>query len=112
MKIRLISKIPMQFWERNKALENLCYRERQQNPNLRTQIRLGKDDLELMTKHRDELYWRSTPNEAYGQIPEAEIDNVTKTPEGRHQKRGANTPLNSEVTKKSNLGSTPEESVI
>ena len=112
LNIRLISKIPQQFWERNKVLENLCYNERQLNPNLRTQVRLGKQDLELMTKHKDEMFWRSTPNEAYGQLPEPETEYVLKTPEGRQNKRGANTPLDSEVSKKTNLGSTPEDITV
>ena len=111
LNIRLITKIPYQFWDRNKTLEDLCFKERERNPNLRTQIRLGKSDLELMTKFKDEIYWRSTPNEAYGQLPEAEIDQITKTPEGRNKKREANSPLISEVTKKTNLGSNPEDCV-
>ena len=62
-----------------------------------------------MTKFKDELYWRNTPNEAFGQLPEAETDQLLKTPEGRMKKREANSPLNNEVAKKTNLGSNPED---
>ena len=60
LNIRLITKIPHQFWERNRCLENLCFKERERNPKLRTQIRLGKTDIELFTKFKDEIFWRNT----------------------------------------------------
>ena len=53
------------------------------------------------------MFWRVTPIEAYGQLPPPDIDTELKTPEGRKQKRSANTPLSNEVTKKTNMGSTP-----
>ena len=38
-------------------------------PNLRTQVRLGTDDLELNTKHIGEPLWQVTPATAYGELP-------------------------------------------
>ena len=58
------------------------------------------------------MFWRLTPLEAYGNLPEPEIDNEVKTPKGRQQKRGANTPLTNEIVKKTNMGPTPENSQI
>ena len=109
LNIRLISKIPQQFWERSRALERNCYDERQKNPRLRTQVRLGKSDLELMTKYKEEMYWRTTPIEEYGELPAAELNHEIKTPEGRQTKRGANTPLTSENVKRNNMGMSPEQ---
>ena len=108
LNIRLITKIPQQFWNRNKVLEQNCFNERQKDPNLRTQVRLGRNDLELRTKYRSEIYWRTTPLEAYGSLPDPEIDKESRTPEGRNNKRGANSPLTNEISKRTNMGSTPE----
>lgn len=108
--IRLIPKIPHQLWLRNKQLEQNCAAQRKITLELRTQVRLGKSDLELRTKFKGEIYWIKTPIEAYGEIPEIELKTGTKTPEGRRPKRGANTPLANENDKKQNMGNTPERS--
>ena len=41
-------------------------RARSKDPSLKTQIRLGKKDIELYTKYKDEPFWRRTPLSKYG----------------------------------------------
>ena len=102
LKIKLLTKIPFQYWNRNKSLEHNCYIKRQEDPNIRTQIRLGRKDIELWTKSNKEAYWRLTPIEAFGSVDPCSIHlppNKTLTPEGRASKRGASSPLNSDQAK-------------
>lgn len=61
MDVRLLPKIPKEFWERSRSLELNCFNERKQHPELRTQIRLGYKDLELMTKNSSEAFWQPNP---------------------------------------------------
>ena len=52
--VKAITKMPPQFWDRNRSLENNCAQQRKLQPNLKTQIRLGKQDLELWTKSQND----------------------------------------------------------
>ena len=106
--VKLITKIPNQFWSRNKSLESNCYHERQNNPNLRYQIHLGQVDLELQTKSKNDLFWQVTPLEAFGPLEPIQTTSILKTPEGRGPKRAANSPLTNEVKKKPTLGLSPQ----
>ena len=46
--------IPPNFFERYKAINKICNERRQENKNLKTQIRFGKRDIEVFTKIRGE----------------------------------------------------------
>ena len=46
----IMNKMPTQYWERSRSLEKILYEVRNKNPNLRTQVRIGVDDLELFIK--------------------------------------------------------------
>ena len=109
--VKLITKIPNQFWSRNKSLESNCQHERQNNPNLRYQIRLGQVDLELQTKSKNDLYWQVTPLEAFGPLEPIQTTSILKTPEGRGPKRAANSPLTNEVKKNQHWGSVPKSNL-
>ena len=67
--IRLITYFPAELWERKVALDKHLKLERVNEPNLRTQVRLGTEDLELNTKHVGEPLWQVTPVTAYGELP-------------------------------------------
>ena len=54
-------------------LDKILKNQKAIEPNLRTQIRLGDDDLSLFTKYKDKPYWRSTKLTAYGD-PEFDPD--------------------------------------
>ena len=66
--------------KRKKATENLLKSFRQFQPNLKYQIRTGKDDIKLMLKiqeKNDFLYWKEVPLEyidAFNEIPEMELE--------------------------------------
>ena len=93
-------------------MESNCFIQRQTNPSLRTQIRLGQVDLELRTKHKNDLLWQITPLEAFGPLKPPQITNILIAPEGRKVKRVASSPLTGEVLKKNqHWGSVPPTSL-
>ena len=67
-RIQLLTYFPHSLYKKKIALEKLLKVARSKNESLRTQIRLGKKDLELFTKYRYEPYWTKTPLEEYGKI--------------------------------------------
>ena len=67
--MRLVTYIPPELWERKVALDQLLKLERVNQPNLRTQVRLGVEDLQLYTKFNGEPLWQATPATAYGELP-------------------------------------------
>ena len=67
--IQLFTYYPAELWERKIALDKNLKEARSNNANLRTQIRLGVDDLELHTKYTNENIWQITPLTEYGQLP-------------------------------------------
>ena len=110
LQIRLLTKIPQQFWSRNKLLEYNCAMERKKNPNLRTQIRLGQFDLELWTKEKGEQFWRLTPLEAFGSLDPYTV-NYPKDQaptQDRIPKRGATSPLTSNPNKLHRRSNSPD----
>jgi hypothetical protein len=110
LNIKLLTKIPKEFWDRNKSVEINCAQERKKNPDIRTQICLGNKDIELMTKHKNDLYWQSTPLSAFGPIEPPSISTITAsvTPEGRLPKRGPSSPLNADTSKHHKGSNSPE----
>ena len=101
---KLLSKIPREFWERNKLIEMNCSNERRKNLELRTQIQIGKKDFELIMKHKSDFFRQITPLEAFGPVQPLNINHSLKTTEGRRPKREASSPLSNEMNKKPNMG--------
>ena len=65
-KFQLLTYFPPHLYDKKRNLDRLLKLQRNIEPTLRTQIRLGDHDLELFTKHKDEKYWRQTLLTAYG----------------------------------------------
>ena len=80
--IQLLTYFPHHLYKRKIALEKLLRVARAAEPNLRTQIRLGKDDITLFTKYKNETFWQSTPLENYGKI---DADPVFSPPRDREE---------------------------
>ena len=76
---------------------------------LRTQVRLGKDDRELMTKHHNDSYWQHTPIEAFMPVHSPSFLSIPPayTPEGRNSKQGASSPIVSDSSKHNKGSSSP-----
>ena len=68
-KIKLFTFFPASIWDRKVELDRLCKIQREINPKLRTQIRLGSNDIELYTKEINEPYWLKTPVLEFGPLP-------------------------------------------
>lgn len=110
MDIKLITKIPKEYWERSKSIENNCTKMRREDPELRTQVWLGYEDLELMTKHKKDMFWQTTPLDAFGPIEPPCFSSSTpvNTPEGRQKKRGPSSPLISDISKQHKGSASPQ----
>ena len=91
--------ITPQLFKRNNELSRLMYIKRKENPKLKTQIRLGENDLILLVREKEEKDWREEKNiNCYGEIPEPEwfktwplrpMPDVTSPAKGRHQNKKA-----------------------
>ena len=82
-------KILLTLLTKETKLEIQCRKEREKNTNLRTQIRLGVKDLELLTKNKGDRYWKIQDVEFFGELLEIETDIShlscsPTTPEGRN----------------------------
>ena len=112
--IKVMPKIPPQFWDRNRSLEANCTYQRKTNPNLKTQVRLGQQDLELWTKSSNDPYWLQMVNiEAFGPIEPINLtqpQNIkTTTPQGRgNLKRAATSPPQHQSTSKNSRAVSPQ----
>ena len=61
--------IPPQIFERYRSLQYYCKVQRDMNPELKTKVLLGSDDLILRTKLKSEYYWKTNFNlEEYGPL--------------------------------------------
>ena len=88
----------MPFWayQRNKALEINCRVARTADPDLRTQIRLGHMDLELLIKMKGDKRWANVPLDRFGYVPplstrvEPMVDISPTSPVGRSPKTPKN----------------------
>ena len=68
-RIRLIRYTPPRAYERNRELEIQTRLAREEDPQLRTQIRLGSNDFILRIKKKGERFYREVPINTFGPIP-------------------------------------------
>ena len=91
-KVKLIKYVPHWAYQRNKGLEINCRLARTSDPDLRTQIRLGHLDLELLVKLKGDKRWTTTNIDRFGPIPylstrlEPPQEMSPSSPEGRSPK--------------------------
>ena len=67
--IQIKTFIPACLWERFVELESICKEERRKDVHLRTQIRVGKKDLELLTKYKEDPQWCLRSTTYFGPLP-------------------------------------------
>ena len=59
-------------------IQNNCKKEKERNPELRYQVRVGTSDLILMTKSSSsQTYWEETDINQYGEISELKLSSLT-----------------------------------
>ena len=84
--IRLKTYFPPILYPRMLALERILREEKNMNPRLQSQIRLGKRDLELYTRHIGEFRYMLTSLNAFGQLPTFNtISNESFSPRGKER---------------------------
>ena len=66
--VKLLTYFPQRLYRKKMLLEGILKNARSKEPKLRTQIRLGRTDIELWTKFRSEPFWALTPLTEYGPI--------------------------------------------
>ena len=80
--IKLLNYFPPQLWNKKRNLEKILKIARNNNPDLRTKIRMGDDDLALYTKIKGQPYYQWTPINKYGnpndEVVEEQIVNNTR----------------------------------
>ena len=59
--IKITNKIPSKIYDRYISLQQICKTEREQDPNLRTQVGIGQDDLLLYKKNIGERFYKRCP---------------------------------------------------
>ena len=101
--IKVINYFPPQLWSRKKNLEKLLKIARSENPELRTQIRMGDEDITLYTKMVGQPFYQWTPITKYGD-PNMEIPDINMTTSTR--KRKEITP-DKNMDKKRNTNNSP-----
>ena len=67
--IYLRTYIPPQFFSRFSAINKICRDKRDENPDIKTQVRFGQKDLEIFTKHKgsEEPYQKENLQEFIGE---------------------------------------------
>ena len=73
-RIKLLKYTPNWAYERNKQLEIRCRLARENDPELRTQVRLGNDDLVLLIKRKGEDRYKRVNVEYFGELPCLQFD--------------------------------------
>ena len=73
-KISVMQYYPRILWERKKSLEKRMAIERVKDKKLRYQIRLGVNDIELLTKGVDDEFYVKVDVETYGVLSDIEDD--------------------------------------
>ena len=67
----------MQFFDRVRVLENNCWKARnlakREGRRLRTQVRIGYKDMELLIKEGEETRWRQVDLDHFGSLPAANL---------------------------------------
>ena len=90
---------PQELFPSIKSIENNCKTQKSMHPNLRYQVRLGHDNIELWIKQLgDKEYIKVDPN-VFGPYTMPKIDNITtlpnlgvSPPKGRTLKRTRDSP--------------------
>ena len=79
-KISVMQYYPRMLWERKKSLEKRTANEQVKDKKLRYQIRLGVNDIELLTKRVDDEFYVKVDLETYGVLPDIDYieDDYTK----------------------------------
>ena len=73
-KICVMQYYPRILWDRKKSLEKILAIERVKDKKLRYQIRLGMNDIELLTKGVDDAFYVKVDVETYGRL--SDIDYI------------------------------------
>ena len=87
-KISVMQYYPRILWERKKSLEKRMAVERVKDRKLRYQIRLGVNDIELLTKGVNDKFYVKVDVETYGQLSDIDYTSGDKR-EGRSEKKNA-----------------------
>ena len=69
--------VPPQFWDRYRSISLHCTKLRESNKDIKTQIRFGDNDIEVVIKDR-------ATKDHYSPLPLAEIEKVTTVPRFNH----------------------------
>ena len=86
--------IPPELYSRFTDLSKHCYNKRQENPGLKTLIKLGDEDLVLYTKHIGDKEWKPIDIHSIGDIsspewhrlwPKQQLPEINSPPQGRRQ---------------------------
>lgn len=112
--VKLLTFFPQKLYRKKMLLEEVLKKARNNEPKLKTQIRLGRTDIELWTKFKSEPYWAITPLTEYGPIesvstfpppgprdvttPPKQTDNVEQTNDNNSNKRKNSSPLSQTKT--------------
>ena len=93
--IKVAPFVPPQIFKRFAELSRLTFIARREDPNLKTQIRYGDNDLILLTRMKEEKEWTDTSLEKFGKLPEMELQKswplkkmpiITSPPKGREKR--------------------------
>ena len=84
-KISVMQYYPRILWERKKSLEKRMSVERVKDRKLRYQIRLGVNDIELLTKGVNDKFYVKVDVETYGRLSDIDYTSGDKR-EGRSEK--------------------------
>ena len=71
---------PQELFRTIKSIEQNCKEAKKSNPNLRYQVKLGPDNIELWTKLLREPQYTKQSLTTYGNIVEPNIDKIITTP--------------------------------
>ena len=89
---RAIMYPPQELFRTIKSIEQNCKEAKKTNPNLRYQVKLGPDNIELWTKLLREPQYTKQSLTAYGNIEEPNIDKIVTTPNfGQSPPKGQDT---------------------
>ena len=90
-KISVMQYYPRILWERKKSLEKRMSVERVKDRKLRYQIRLGVDDIELLTKAENDKFYVKVDVETYGGL--SDIDYIDNGPRDKRDGASENDKL-------------------
>ena len=92
--IQLVTFYPAKVWNQRKEINEIMKEAKKKTPDLRYQIKLGKNDLYLKTKMVDEFIWQTTPIEHFAKMinKTITINQVTSSPIYKKQNKRVITP--------------------